>query len=203
MDDIYSELKKRYKKLGFFSYLYFIIRWQLVNFNKIEKLISKSGNILDFGCGIGILSNLLALTSKERKVVGIDNNRKAIMKGEKVGKDIENINFINSINKTEKKFKDIILIDVLHHIPYKKQKEILINLKERLDINGKLIIQDIDKNSFPKYLIGYLIDVIRCGRKNIFYRSKNQFISLLKELGFKVRILSNNRIAHITFIVYE
>lgn len=201
MDDIYSELKKRYRKLGFFNYLYFIIRWQLVDFNKIEKLVSKKGNILDFGCGRGILSSFLALNSEDRQVTGIDINQHTIRQAKIVSQDINNITFsTQKIEEIEKKFDVIIMSDVLHHLSRDKHKQIIFKLKDKLTENGKLIIQDIDKKAFPKYLVGWLIDVLFCGRKNIFYRSKEEIINILKEAEFNIKFSKEDKIAHIIFI---
>lgn len=205
MNSIYHQLKREYRKVGFLNYIYFLIRWRLVDFEKIEQLVSKDGYILDFGCGIGILSNLLALKSQDRIVFGCDTNKNSLKKAKKASQNIINIKFgtDDNLDKIDKKFKNIILIDVLHHIPYKKQEKVLMNLKRKLDVDGRLIIQDIDKGSFPKYLLGYLVDAVRCGKNNIFYHNKNEFIALLEKIGFKVKISSKDNIAHLTLIAYE
>lgn len=197
--DIYGQLKRKYRKLGFFKYLYFLIRWRLVDFRELNKLISKKGNILDFGCGIGIFSSLLSLEFNERKVFGYDSCEKSIIYAKKTI-ETDNVFFISKLEKINRKFEDIIIADVLHHIPYQKQKKTILKLKELLTPNGKIVIQDIDKNCFPKYLIGYLVDIIRCGKKNIYYNTQKEFIDLLEKLNFKVNIVSKDKIGHITLI---
>ncbi len=203
MKKAYQRLKEEYRKIGLSGYLYFVIRWQLVSFNKLEELISKKGKILDFGCGSGILSNFLALTSNQRKVVGIDICQNKINQAKIVGQNIDNVIFTNQrIEEIEEKFDTIVMSDVLHHLPVEEQKEIIIKLRKKLTENGVLIIQDINKKSFPNYLVGWLIDVLFCGYKNIFYRSQEEIIAVLKDSGFKVKIYGEDKIAHIIFIAH-
>ena len=38
----------------------------------VEELIPRSGTVLDFGCGHGLFSFILAATSPDRHVVGVD-----------------------------------------------------------------------------------------------------------------------------------
>ena len=194
---IYGQLKRKYRKLGFLKYLYFLIRWRLVNFEEISGLISKEGNILDYGCGFGILANLLSLESDRRKVFGYDVSEEAILCASKTI-EVNNISFISKLKETDIKFKNIILVDVLHHIPYKKQKETILKLKNLLSLNGRIIIQDIDKNCFPEYLIGYLIDIFRCGKKNIYYNTQEELVNLLEKFEFEIDIVSKDKIGHLT-----
>ena len=203
MKKAYQRLKEEYKKIGLSGYLYFIIRWQLVSFNKLEELILKKGKILDFGCGRGILSNFLALTSNQRQILGIDICQNKINQAKIASQNIDNVIFTNQrIKEIEEKFDTIVMSDVLHHLPIEEQKEIIIKLRKKLTENGVLIIQDINKKSFPKYLVGWLIDVLFSGYKNIFYRSQEEIIAMLKDSGFKVKIYGEDKIAHIIFIAH-
>lgn len=195
----YDQLKRKYKKLGFLKYLYFLIRWRLVDFKKLSEFISKEGTILDFGCGIGIFSNLLFLESKKRKVFGYDACKKDIVYANKTI-ETNNVFFVSNLEKIKEKIKDIIIVDVLHHIPYKEQKEVILKLKNFLITNGRIIIQDIDKNCFPKYLLGYIVDIFRCGKNNIYYNSQEELVNLLEQFNFKVSIISKDKIGHITLI---
>jgi len=197
----YQKLKNRYKKLGLLDYLYFVIRWRLASFDELEQLISKEGKILDFGCGSGILANFLAMNSNQRQVVGIDICQDKINRAKMAGQNIDNVIFTNKkIKEIEEKFDAIIMSDVLHHLPVNEQGQTIFKLKNRLTENGVLIIQDINKKSFPKYLVGWLVDVLSCGYKNIFYRSKEEIIAMLKDSGFNVRTHREDKIAHIIFI---
>lgn len=201
MPTSYQRLKDRYKKLGLFGYLYFFIRWRLASFGKLEALVPKEGKILDFGCGSGILANFLALNSNQREIVGMDIWDEKIKQARRVSQEIENISFVSQeIEDIEGKFNVIVMQDVLHHLPKDEQKQTLLRLKNSLAENGMLIIQDIDKKSFPKYLIGWFVDALFCGYKNISYRSRDEIVEMLKDLGFRVKTTGEDKIAHIIFI---
>ncbi|MBI3814479.1 MAG: class I SAM-dependent methyltransferase [Nitrospinae bacterium] len=73
---------------------YLNIRWRLCPFQKIEALIPQEGLIIDIGCGYGLLSNLIALKSHKRNVVGIDSSETRILTAQKTVKDRKNIKFL-------------------------------------------------------------------------------------------------------------
>ena len=198
MRTAYQQLRNKYRDLGFLEYLYFIIRWRLASFEELEPLILKEGKILDFGCGSGILANLLAFTSDQRQVMGFDICEDKINQAKMVSQDINNVVFTNQ--EPEDKFDVIVMQDVLHHLSRENQKSTILRLRDRLAEDGVLIIQDIDKKSFPKYLIGWLIDVLSGDRKNVFYRSKGEIINMLESSGFKVKTTREDKIAHVIFI---
>ena len=84
LSDIYSNLT--YKER-----IYINIRWRLCPFQKIESLLPEEGVIIDVGCGYGLLSNLVALKSDKRNVIGIDSAEKRILIAQKTVNGRKNI----------------------------------------------------------------------------------------------------------------
>ena len=54
--------------------LYVWMKMVLVPYEQISRFVPKSGEILDIGCGYGVLSIFLALESFHRRILGIDPN---------------------------------------------------------------------------------------------------------------------------------
>lgn len=182
-----------YKGYGF-SELFAKIRIWDAPLERIAKLVSKEGVVVDLGCGDGLFTNYLALNSAKRKVIGIEINPQRLKEAEK---GIKNVKFKGGdILKAEIPPADtILLIHVLHHLSsYQQQIQILKQCQTKLRKNGKLIIVEIVKRPFLKYLLTWFVDVVIFsilfeGKKinsQIFYRDEKGWKELLKELGFSV-----------------
>lgn len=87
----------------------------------IEKNTKDAKNVLDVGCGTGLIANLLALRNKSLSITGID-----FSKSVHYAKEFSDINNINNVNfkksdiltyKSQTKFDVLICQGVLHHIP--------------------------------------------------------------------------------------
>ncbi|HFL8824388.1 MAG TPA: bifunctional 2-polyprenyl-6-hydroxyphenol methylase/3-demethylubiquinol 3-O-methyltransferase UbiG [Candidatus Azoamicus sp. OHIO1] len=103
-------------------------------------------NIIDLGCGGGILSEKLTLHNGN--VTGIDNSKELILiaKNHSKNKKTQYLNYdIENFSKTNKnKFDIIICMEVIEHI---KDPIKLINLcKEILNINGDIFLSSLNKN---------------------------------------------------------
>ena len=87
-------LRNIYSNLTYRELAYINIRWRLCPYEKIEALIPQEGLIIDIGCGYGLLSNLIALKSYKRNVIGIDSSETRIMTAQKTVNKRKNIEFI-------------------------------------------------------------------------------------------------------------
>ena len=166
-----SKIIKNYPSL--LSRIYNRLRLILIPFKKIEKYVPE-GTVLDVGCGYGLFSIYLALSSK-RDVIGSDLDKDRISIAKKASKNINlnNIRFYaKDLMDDMKNLDAIIMVDVLHHIPYKKQ-EILLK-KDKI---------------MTMFEIQYFI-------------SSDNLISFLKENGFKIKRkdISNFFYAHYLLI---
>lgn len=127
--------------------------------NQLDSNI-KNIDVLDLGCGGGLVSEPLARLGAN--VTGIDfveNNIKVAKLHSKkknlnikyISKDIENLDI-------KKKFDLIIMFEILEHLDdwEKFLKKIKINLKK----NGKIIISTINRNIISKYIAIYFAENI-------------------------------------------
>lgn len=161
----------------------------------VEKMLPRSGVIVELGCGEGLLANYLALASPKRKVIGyeivperLDRAKKGIKNTSyKVG-DIVDISY--------PKADTFILFHVLHHLPsLAAQEEVLKKVKKSLNSGGKLIIVDVYIEPSIKYLAAWVADhfLVPWVFEKRFYtkacfRKEEEWITLLKKLGYNVKV---------------
>lgn len=185
-----KELLEIYSKLGFFVKIYTYIRILTTPLFEIEKYVPKSGRILDIGCGMGIFSNLLCLMSESRSAIGFDISRKRVDLAKTTAarkkqlssyvQDAKDVNFDG--------FSIITIVDLLHHMPYSEQEDVLRKAYLGLESPGTVVLKDLEKKPIWKYFFHYVQDSISC-RSKLFFRSSMETINLLDDIGFTVTVI--------------
>lgn len=182
------KIYKIYSKLGFLQGLYTIIRMMLVSFAEIEKLIPKEGKILDLGCGNGLFSHYMYLTSTNRSITGVDLDEERVNAAQKTVEDNHPMRFyysdVNDIDLGN--FQIMTLIDLLHHMPYHEQEKLLKTIYNNLNDEGVMIVKDLKKDPFWKYIIHYIHDTISYKGSSLYFRSREDMVSMLERVGFHV-----------------
>ena len=117
---------------------------------KYSKKSLSNFNILDLGCGGGLVCEPLARLGAN--ITGIDFVKQNIITAKKHAKKL-NINieyFHQNLNnlKLKKEYDAILILEVLEHI--EDWKKIIINVKNLLKPKGKIIISTINRNFFSK-----------------------------------------------------
>jgi 2-polyprenyl-3-methyl-5-hydroxy-6-metoxy-1,4-benzoquinol methylase len=187
--DLKSQTFELYRGLGFRISLYIKIRWLLCPYLEIEDQISQSATCLDVGCGFGLLSNLLSLSSQKRYVIGIDIDNRRIETAQKTIGDRENIEFIcqDLFDIKKESFNVITFVDVLHHISNEIKQRIIEKSVSLLSPEGKIIIKDITDRPRWKYFYNYLFD----NSTRIFKITKGNRCAYLNAQGFQ-KLLKNH-----------
>lgn len=143
------------EKLGYnFLYKGPVLEWYMRIKTRIEKnyrtfheLVPRKGTILDIGCGYGFMSYMLAFTSEERTITGIDYDEEKIETAQHCFSKTDNINFVHA-NVMEYEFENydaIILADILHYLQPNEQKNIIEKCINKLNEGGTIIIREGDK----------------------------------------------------------
>jgi len=178
-------------------------------FQKIlSKYISKSKRHLDFGCGFGCTTYLLACEYPEMKVTGMDIRREDINAGRK-RYIAPNLKLMVS-NKINGKFDTISCFGVLHEIV----GDLNYYLKEfhsHLNPHGKVLIFDFRKVSRKKLMKFYykprLEELSKEKIKSFNLKSFDeeyehhckwtvkQFVSMFEKVGFKTLEIKLDEIA--------
>ena len=183
-----QELFNLYSDLGVGVKWYVRLRWLICPFAKIAQHVPLKGTIVDVGCGYGLLSNLLALTSPERDVIGIDLSPRRIRVAQRTVKDRRNIKFLlqDASSLRVEKCDVFVMSDFLHHLPYRHQEELLAVCCQKLSKNGLLIMEEVDGKPYWKYQFNIIVDGLLNLGKRIYFRNSSEYVKLLSRIGFQV-----------------
>lgn len=176
----------------------------------VEKMLPKQGKITDLGCGEGLLSNYLAISSPQRKITGFEITPERLVRAKK---GIKNVSFsVGDIIKTPYPKTDaVVLFHVLHHLPSRDdQKKVLIKAKNSLEKKGKLIIVEVHLRPTIKYVAAWFADHFlvpwvfeKRFYTKAYFRKENEWTSLLKELGFEIKVTEETSGRPFPNIIFE
>jgi 2-polyprenyl-3-methyl-5-hydroxy-6-metoxy-1,4-benzoquinol methylase len=163
----------------------------------LEEHFPETGTIVDLGCGSGLFPNILSLGSTERRIFGLDLDEKKIEAANRTEARDSHITYqVGDVIEVEYPKGDVFaLVDVLYLIPYDKQEFILKKCYQSLSEKGTLIIKEMDAkprwkyrwNLFQETLAVKLIGFTLGGR--FFFRSQEDYLEVLKRIGFSVKPL--------------
>ena len=122
------------------------------NFLKSKIKLNKSTTILDMGCGrANIISSLQKKYRFKNKPIGID-----IIRNKNIKKNIifNKVDALSFLKKTNKKFDLILIKQTIHFFNKEEIKSLLIQVKSKLNIGGKLLIFSLKtkKNEIPCFV---------------------------------------------------
>ncbi len=192
-----KDLIRLFRPAGWKARLYLRLKLKICPLLALENYIPDRGRIVDLGCGNGLFAFILKLGSPLREIIGLDFDEKKLSLAKKIqlNKPLCQF-FLSDLNQLDFPSADIYtLIDVLYLLPPSLQLEILKRCYELLPRGGYILIKEIDTRPRWKYLWNYFqetlsVRIIGFTRGQSFYfRSSNEWASLLKEIGFAVQIV--------------
>lgn len=203
MNEAKKEIMKLYGGKGWASFFTRIRLFITAPFDALNKHIPQEGFIVDLGCGYGIFANLLGLLSDRRKILGMDLDA---IKMKHADKGIKNVEFrVADITKIEIPPADcVLLVHVLHHLSSPDDQEPLIRAcLEKVRPGGKLIIAEIDRKPWWKFILTQLADHMLYPGQGIHYRFPESMDELLRKFSVKVEkevMHQNTPFSHISYI---
>jgi uncharacterized protein len=148
------------------------------NYQLMAGIVPRQGSILDLGCGYGIMSHMLALTSPAREICGIDYDEEKIKVASSGFLNSPRLHFeaadIRSYNITP--HDCIILSDVLHYLPGKEQEILLLKCMGNINPGGFIIIRDADSNRETGHSRSRLTELFSTGMR--FNKTYDESLSL-------------------------
>lgn len=143
-------LKEKRFTTGIFDSLKIKYRSLICPYISLIKKVNDGEKVGDIGCGSGQLLLLLSEFARPSYLFGVEI-RERLIKNAKIlfsqtgwqhykFEVYDGEHFPNELEEMDTVF----LVDVLHHVPRKKQEIFLRNLSEKIRPGGRLILKDID-----------------------------------------------------------
>ena len=171
------------------TYVWF--RAQLLCLDVIDRLVPQEGKILDIGCGFGIVTLSLALGSPKRELIGFELDPKRIRLARNAAAGLPQVSFEERDFSTDPSLPDgvdaIVMIDLLHHVPFQVQEKLLDQCALHLRQGGSLCIREIDTTPKRKFYWNLLHDKIVTGNQSLYFRPSEEFQKQLERRGLSVR----------------
>jgi len=183
------------------------------NFECYCNLLPVKGDILDLGCGYGYVSYMLMLTSGERRITGVDYDGSKILVAANAYLKNEHISFIEAdvSDYPITPGDGFLLGDVLHYLPYDKQKSLLQSCIRNLKPGGMILIRDgnLDKETsqrITKFTEFFSTRILRFNKtqdndKSLFFTSPQKLREIALEGGLTFEIIDQKRMTSNNFFV--
>ena len=213
-------LRKRYAfsltfcEGSFFTRSFLKLRWKKTPYMKIASYLPTEGQILDLGCGHGLLSLTMAIDSPHRKILGIDHDENRIAFAKNQSKNLPHLQFqtgdFSCLENLKPIYVGITLIDVLHYFSYPEQARILQLTFQALHKGGVLLFRDVDQNGGLNFKLNRLHEKLMTGLKitkagNLYFRTEPEWKNLAEKTGFLVKTQSQRSFpfADVLYICYR
>lgn len=209
-NDLVDKTIDLYNGSGWKKYFSRIRFWD-APYLEVEKIVPKRGKIIDLGCGEGIFSNFLALSSSSRMITGIELDKNRVRHAYH---NLPNTIFRQGDATRVKipKSNVIIVFHLLHHLrSFFDQEKVIKNCHKALVKGGKLIIVEVDIKPTLKYLVSWLTDHLivpilfekRIYEPNIYFRKRKDWLILLNKIGFLPKAIPAERNKPFTHIIFS
>ena len=118
------------------------------NYALFESLMPKQGQIVDVGCGYGVLPYMLMYKGRQRTILGVDYDDDKIAVADNCVDKSDKLSFaVGDVTSFEFPESDgFIISDVLHYLREEQQVQVIRNCVAKLKKQGVLVIRDADKD---------------------------------------------------------
>lgn len=124
------------------------------NYSYINDCVPAEADIVDIGCGYGLISYMLCFTSEKRNILGIDYDKEKVDIANTCISRNDRINFIeaDAVDFDYPGADVFIMSDVLHYMPAENREILFDKCFEKLRPGGIIIIRDADKDLQKRHL---------------------------------------------------
>lgn len=191
-----SQVLGRYAGASGISGLFLGARWRWTPYQQIASYLPTHGNILDLGCGHGLLSLAMGLSEPTRTILAIDHEPWRVAVAQKAVSDLANIAVetgslldIIAAEYWHGTVAGIVIIDAIHYLTPDEQVAFLDHARKALMPGGVLLIRDVDASAGKTFFINRLYEKMMTGlgftmAKNLNFRSQAEWLNLLEKAGF-------------------
>lgn len=113
-----------------------------------------SGKVLDFGCGVGLLSTFIKKRLPACLLHGYDVSSKCVGM---IDKSLcSEGRFTSDSTQLDWDYDLIVLANVMHHVPLNERQNIILECRDRLSPNGRLFVFEHNPaNPFTRWIVGH------------------------------------------------
>jgi ubiquinone/menaquinone biosynthesis C-methylase UbiE len=134
------------------------MRWWTAPFAALEREVPPAGDILEVGCGHGVFSTYMAITSRARRVVGVDIDADKIALARSVAAHLEpgegdvtfQVSPSGEVPTIDGGWRAIVFADVLYLLPRGRRAALLAECARALAPGGVLVVKEVDTQPLIK-----------------------------------------------------
>lgn len=177
-----------------------------------ESIIPRQASIVDIGCGYGMLPYMLANTSPERTVLGIDydEDKIAVANHNFSKTDRIRFEFADALNFDFPTADVFVLNDVLHYMDYDSQEILLEKCVAKVNENGMLIVRDSDADKVEKQKVTRMTEVLSTRffkfnktKQALQFPTAKQFEAFAEKNNLSLDIRANDELTSNTVFVFR
>jgi 2-polyprenyl-3-methyl-5-hydroxy-6-metoxy-1,4-benzoquinol methylase len=196
--------------------LYVTIRFRIINTKILDTIMNyfkPEGELLVIGCGFGLFDLLAGLRWPEKRIYGVDLSEKRIGMARqaalKLGLRNNTFDVADVAEKDTEfgRFDEILMLDVLHHVPISEHQRLIDRCYEILRPGGCLVLKDIHRENRPKLFFTWILDMVMTNWEPVYYRSEQDVRGMVEASGFDhmISIYINDLLPypHIQYVCFK
>jgi cyclopropane fatty-acyl-phospholipid synthase-like methyltransferase len=181
-------LARSYPKASGLSWLFVWLRPFICPFGELLAVMPKAVSYLDIGCGIGIMSVLLATVRQATRIVGIDTSESAVAAARQAILPAATQGSFRCVSKDEPWPQDqvdnVVCLDVLHHVPVDSQRDFVRRLA-RTNFTDAVYFKDVSPSPRWKAWGSHIHDFV-VSQEFIHIRDEHEVRRWFEEEGLTV-----------------
>jgi len=188
-------IRDLYNYLG--PYVENYVAWKLrldPIYRVVDSLVPLKGDVVDLGCGYGIMSNVLARKSMDRRVVGVDYDERKIAVAQRTFIETSNASFecADIVSWICPASDAIVLIDVLHYWPEDVQRRIIASAAGALRPGGTLVFRDAFATDETKHRVTSWFEVFSTSTGHnraggtLHFRGRDFYVDAFRKAGLSL-----------------
>ena len=176
------------------------LRWLLTPYGRMAAYVPKAGDVLDVGCGHGLLAMEIALSEPNRRVLATDHDVARIALATQAGQGITNLQFKVSTGSPVAvgTFDAILMIDFLHYFSPEAQDDMIALAYANLSPGGWLLAREVNQQGGLVSKLNQLYEKMATmtgftqsntiqAKENLSFKSQSGWEAKFTEHSFKVR----------------